>query len=851
MKKKLLHSLGALFVLSLFGLALWALHHELRAYHLKDILDSLDRIPAAHLLVALSLTLLSYIMMTGYDVLSLHYIRRPLGYAKIALASFIGYAFSNNMGLSMVAGGSVRYRLYSFWGLSVLETTEVLAFCGLTLWLGFLALGGVVFVLKPMVIPDALHLPFDSVRPLGEIFLLAVGAYLVLTIFRQKPLKIRNWKFPIPSPKLFIAQIAVAFLDWVLAGTVLFALLPSYPDSSWVGFMAVYLLAQLAGLISQLPGGLGVFETAVVLLMPSSLPTSQVLGSLLAYRGIYYLFPFFVALALLGTREILHKRRAFQRIARALGHWGSFVVPQILAFGSFLGGTILLFSGATPAVTWRLNWLNTFLPLPLIEISHFLGSLVGIGLIILARSLYRRIDAAYMLAVILLGAGIALSLLKGFDFEEAIALSIVLGALLPYRPYFYRKSSLTAERFKPAWVAAILLVMVCSAWLGFFSYKHVAYSENLWWQFTLQGDASRFLRATLGTIVLLMSFALAKLLRPASPKPSATSKADIDRVVPIVGASQKAYAYLALLGDKTFLFNQAENAFIMYCVEGRSWVAVGDPIGPLKEWHELLWLFRETSDRFGGWPVFYEVGSENLSLYLELGLSFLKLGEEAKVPLENFSLEGSAHKKLRQAFNKLHREDCVFEVLSPKEVSSSLGEFRSISDAWLATKNTREKGFSLGFFNEDYLKRLPAGVVRRDGKIIAFANIWKGAAKEELSIDLMRHDSDAPSGVMDYLFIQLMLWGKREGYQWLNLGMAPLSGMEYHELSPLWNRLGSFIFRHGEHFYNLQGLRQYKEKFHPQWESKYLASPGGLSVPRILANVASLISRGMKGVIAK
>jgi phosphatidylglycerol lysyltransferase len=851
MKKKLLHSLGAILVLSLFAVALWVLHHELRAYHWEDILDALERLPTAHLLAALSLTLLSYLMMTGYDALSLYYIRRPLGYAKIALASFIGYAFSNNIGLSMLAGGSVRYRLYSSWGLSLLETTGVLAFCSLTLWLGFLALGGVVFFLNPMVIPQALHLPFDSVRPLGEIFLLAVGAYLVLSIFRRKPIKIRTWEFPVPSPKLSIAQIAVAFLDWCLAGTVLFALLPHPPGFSWVGFMAIYLFAQLAGLISQLPGGLGVFETAMILLMPSDLPASQVLGSLLAYRGIYYLFPFFVALVLLGTREILQKKRAFQKIVQSFGYWSSFVVPPILALASFMGGAILLFSGATPEVTWRLNWLNTFLPLSLIEISHFLGSLAGIGLIILARGLYRKMDAAYVLAVLMLGAGIALSLLKGLDFEEAIALSIVLGALLPCRAYFYRKSSLIAERFTPVWAAAVILVLVCSLWLGLFSYKHVSYSGGLWWQFALHGDAPRFLRATLGSIVLLAGLALAKLLRPASPKPRATSKADVDRAIPIVEGSQKTYAYLALLGDKTLLFNQAENAFIMYGVEGRSWVAMADPIGPLKEWRELLWLFRETSDRFGGWPVFYEVGSEHLSLYLELGLAFLKLGEEARVALEGFALEGAAHKKFRHVFNKLHKEGCEFQVLSPDDVISSLPEFRVVSDSWLAMKKTREKGFSLGFFSEEYLKRFSAGVVRREGKIIAFANIWKGAAKQELSIDLMRHHPDAPSGVMDYLFIQLMLWGKQEGYCSFNLGMAPLSGLQDRELSPLWNRLGSFIFRHGEHFYNLQGLRQYKEKFQPQWEPKYLVSPGGLPVPRILTNVASLVSKGMKGVIAK
>jgi phosphatidylglycerol lysyltransferase len=115
----------------------------------------------------------------------------------------------------------------------------------------------------------------------------------------------------------------------------------------------------------------------------------------------------------------------------------------------------------------------------------------------------------------------------------------------------------------------------------------------------------------------------------------------------------------------------------------------------------------------------------------------------------------------------------------------------------------------------------------------------------------MRYLPEAPRGVMDYLFVELMLWGMKEKYRWFNLGMAPLSGIQDHALAPLWNRLGAFVFRHGEHFYNLQGLRRYKEKFDPEWEPRYLASPGGLALPRILTNIASLISGGVKGVIGK
>jgi phosphatidylglycerol lysyltransferase len=851
MTKRVLHSFAPLFGLLLFGAALWVLYHELRAYHIHDIFRQLEELPARRLFLALSLTLLSYLIMTGYDVLALHYVQHPLSYGKIAMASFIGCAFSNNMGFGMIAGGSVRYRLYSAWGLSTLEITKVVAFCSLTLWLGFLTLGGVVFLIEPMVTPSVLHLPFASLHLLGGVFLGIVGSYFLLSILRKKPFKIRDWEFNLPSTRLSLVQIAVAMLDWAIAGSVLYALLPSTLELSYSGFLGIYLLAQTAGLVSQVPGGLGVFETVVVLFLSPGLPPSASMGSLLAYRGVYYILPLLTAAALLGAQEVLQKKETLQRISSIFGRRASVLVPQVLAFTTFLGGAILLFSGATPPVKWRLTWLTNFFPLLFIEITHFLGSLVGAGLLLLARGLQRRIDAAYILASALLASGVLFSLLKGFDYEEAIALSVMLGALLPCRQYFYRKGSLISQRFQPGWIVAITTVLLCSLWLGVFSHKHVEYSNDLWWQFSLSADAPRFLRASVGAMGVVLLFVVAKLLSPARPQPLPTRQEDLDKANSIVQTSPQTYANLALLGDKAFLFSQNGNAFIMYGVEGRSWIAMGDPVGQEGEWPELVWRFLEIGDRYDGWTVFYEVGHKKLHLYLDLGLTLLKLGEEARVPLKHFSLEGGERKGLRHTCRRLQKEGCVFEVVPREDIPPLLVEFKRISDTWLAEKSTREKGFSLGFFDEAYLTRFPVGIVRKDSKVVAFTNIWPGAGKEELSIDLMRYLPEAPKGVMEYLFIQLMLWGKEAGYQWFSLGMAPLSGLEDHALAPLWSRLGAFVFRHGEHFYNLQGLRQYKEKFDPEWESKYLACPGGLSLPRILANIASLISGGMKGVMAK
>jgi phosphatidylglycerol lysyltransferase len=843
--------IGPALSVALFCVAIWLLHREMSNHTFQSLTDALQAIPPKRLGAALALTGLSYLVMTGYDALALRYIRHPLSYRRIGLASFTGYAFSNNIGLSMLAGASVRYRLYSAWGLSTIEITQVVVFCMLTLWLGFFAIGGAVFTLEPMEVPASLHLPFESVRWLGAILLAVVAAYTALTIARKRPFNIRGWEVQLPPAQLAFLQLALSALDWLLAGAVLYALLGSGAGLSFAGFIGIYLLAQLTGLISQVPGGLGVFETVLVLMLSSRSPAPSILGTLLAFRLIYYWLPLGIAALLLGGQEILQRKAVARRFVALFEKWVSPMIPQVFGFAVFIGGAILLFSGAVPAVERRLSWLKQLVPLPLMELSHFVGSLAGMGLLLLGRGLQRRLDAAYHLTLVLLIAGITASLVKGFDYEEALALLLILTALLPARKHFYRKTSLLSQPFNGGWIAAVIIVLVCSIWIGLYAYQHVEYRGSLWWQFTFTSHASRFLRATVGACILGLFFALGRLLRPAVSKQMIPDAAQLEAAAAIVGNSPATGANLALMGDKFFLFNTAGDAFIMYGVEGRSWIAMADPVGPPDQWQELIWKFRELSDRHGGWTVFYEVGHTHLHLYLDLGLSLLKIGEEAHVPLADFTMEGSRRKGMRNTHSRLEKEGCRFEILSSEQVAARMPALKAVSDAWLADKNTREKGFSLGAFKEDYIRRFPAAVVLRNETLLAFANLWPGAGQQELSIDLMRFRPGAPHGAMEYLFINMLLWGKQQGYRWFNLGMAPLSGLEDRALAPLWNRLGAFIFRHGENFYNFQGLRQYKDKFDPVWQPKYLAAPGGLAMPTVFANLAALISGGVKGIISK
>jgi phosphatidylglycerol lysyltransferase len=308
---------------------------------------------------------------------------------------------------------------------------------------------------------------------------------------------------------------------------------------------------------------------------------------------------------------------------------------------------------------------------------------------------------------------------------------------------------------------------------------------------------------------------------------------------------------LVYLRDKALLFNETRDAFVMYGVQGRTWVAMGDPVGAVEAVPGMIRAFLEKCDDYGGVPVFYEIGPAHMHRYADAGLTFVKLGEEAKVDLGSFTLDGSRGAKFRQSIRRLDKDGGAFRVVPPGEVPTLMPQLAAVSGDWLRHKAGAEKGFSLGFFDSAYLQRFPVAVVERQGRVVAFSNLWLGGDRVELSLDLMRHAEDAPKGVMEALLVNLMAWGKAEGYRRFALGMAPLSGVEASPLAAPWNRVGAFLYEHGEAVYGFQGLRAFKNKFDPVWEPRYLAYPGGLRLPRILADTSALIAGGYRNIFLK
>lgn len=842
-------------VVAVIAVMLHVLQHEAAHLRYHDIMRALRELPRTQVVLAALCTLLSYAVLPGYDLLALEYAGHRLPLRRIAYGSVVAYGLSQTLGFPAFTGGSVRVRLWSAWGLENEEIARALAFANVSFALGIVGLTAGIGLTEPTSSLQRLHLSAGIVRGLAAVGLLFVLAYVGWCI-RARGRIIRVWRAEIPAPRLRLVagQFLVAALDWMLAALVLYVLLPSGHEVRFPAFVAVFVLAHAAGLLSHVPGGLGVFEILMVLQFGDAMPVDRLLGSLLAYRVVFYLLPFVAAIGMLAAHEAWQQRQLIHRttaaVAEGFTRWAEPLMPSAIGTMAVIGGVMLLISGATPAVGGRIGALIDVLPLGVVELSHFAASLAGTGLVILGWALTRRLDAGWHLARALLVIGIVASLLKGLDYEEATVLAVLLALLQAGRRAFYRKSSLLAEPMTPGWIVAIVTVVGVSVWVGLFTYKHLEYSSELWWRFAERGDAPRFLRASAGAAALLGVVGAMRLLRHAPARLHTATVEELQIVARLLPRLDDSAAALALLGDKHLMIADSGDGFLMYGVSGRSWVALGDPFGPEAVQRELAWRFREAADEHGGWPVFYEVSARHLPLYIDLGLTLLKMGEEAIVPLGSFSLEGGGRKGLRRTRRDLQNAGASFTIVPPSEVPALLDDLRVISDEWLTSKSTREKRFSLGRFDPSYLVHFPLALVKVKGRLVAFANLWTGSGRE-VSVDLMRYSPDAPSGVMEYLFIELMTWGRENGFERMSLGMAPLSGLEARALAPRWHRFGGMLYRHGEHFYNFQGLRRYKEKFDPVWEPRYLATPAGLALPRVLSNVASLISGGITGLLTR
>ncbi|MEL4383871.1 bifunctional lysylphosphatidylglycerol flippase/synthetase MprF [Shewanella xiamenensis] len=840
--------------LIIFTVSLFLLYNLEQDYQLNDIFLEIKQFAPSKILLAVLLTLVSYLLLTLYDYLAIRELKSPLSYQQVAPVSFLAFTFSNTIGFSLLTGTSIRYKFYSELGLSGNNITQVVLACSVTFFLGLFFICGLALINFPAEQLSDLPLPtwfFSLNRVIGILMLLGVISYFVFSLMWKRSIQFRGFELAPPIFSLSLKQFLVSSIDWIVVGTLFYSLLPEVDGLSYLQVLSIFFVANAIGVLAHVPGGIGVFETVVTVTLSQYLPAEQILSSVIIYRLMYYIVPFilalmyFVATLVLTNKDKFSKLNVNLQIVRQL-------LPPLLSISVFGVGLVLLLSVVNPSIIHKYHWLGEIVPLPIVELSSLILSASAILLLLLSHGLFKRYQKAFELTQKLLLVAMVFIVLKGAQWQISLALGLIYLLMLPCEQIFYRQGSIVGIKYSFGWALSLAAALFLMMWVLFFAYQDVDYDHSLWFTFSQDSHVSRALRGGAVALVILLIFAFRYVLAMRRPQTRLLDEHTLSCAMDIVANAPSSHGFLALVQDKSLLFNEDNDAFLMYARAGHCWVVMGDPIGNPDKFDDLLWQFRELCDAYDGWPVFYQVTQKYLPHFLEQGLSLYKLGEEAIVPLAEFDLQSSKYRSLRQSHAKALREGLRFKIIEASEVKALLPTLEVISSSWLKAKQGREKGFSVGYFSAAYLCATPMALVYLNDELVAFSNVWASAAKIEFSVDLMRYQpSLSGSNIMDFLFTELLQWGKQQGYQLFNLGMAPMSGLTDRALVPFWTKLAKTVYKKGNKFYNFQGLRRYKDKFNPRWEAKYLICYGGLSLPVVVGSLVTLTSRGTTGVFKK
>ena len=521
---------------------------------------------------------------------------------------------------------------------------------------------------------------------------------------------------------------------------------------------------------------------------------------------------------------------------------------------TILMGFVNLISAVQPALLDRLIIIEKIIPLEVRHGSRVTSALAGFALLLLAGSLWRRKHVAWILTISLLIISLVTHLLKGLDFEEA-SLSLALSILL-----ILLRNSFHAESDRPSvqqglfTLAAAFLFTLLYGSLGFFLLDtHFKVHFGLWeaiqqtvimfTSFYNPGlepitGFGRFFAVSIYLIGLgTLGFAFLMLIRPVLVRQPSTIEERKHANDIILAHGKTSLARATLFTDKSYFFSHQETV-IAFAASGQGAVALGDPIGPDTHTAEAITLFREYCALKDWTPAFVSVLPDYLDYYHAAGFDTLCIGHEAIIDLASFTLEGSKNKDIRNAVSRIERAGYRAEVHLPPLDNALIASLHEISDAWLTMRHGGEMHFSDGWFEDSYIRNGPVIVVYdADGQTIAFANLVPEFQKNELTIDLMRHYSKVEHGTMEFLFSKMLQWAKDNGYSTFSLGLSAIVGVGEKPDDPRAEQALHTISEYVSRFYNFKGLHNFKEKFNPQWEPRYLAYPGASTLPLVLSTI--------------
>ena len=651
--------------------------------------------------------------------------------------------------------------------------------------------------------------------------LLGASLYLPIVLFVSNR---KKWAyFGQLGGKTILSLVLVSVLDWacvisffLLVGYILGYNLPIYD------MIPLFMIAITIGIMSMIPGSLGSFDLIMVSgLVGLGIDKAQALSWLLVFRLFYYILPFCLGVVLflknMGSRLNEKYLGIPQKVIEALS-------TIILVWGLRLFGFFLIVSAIVPQELGHLPLLKELSPSTGQFVFQLPSIVLGVLFFLLARIVKRRLKFTLALMTGLGLVSLVYLNIGSFSLISSIFLIKLLSLI------WWKKDTFVRRHYIYAWedcckdiiyIGGTLFLTLLL--LGHLNPHHVFQLNHL------SHVITHWLYLLSVSLVLVSLYVL--LLRKSNQMKENFGEVfdkqryqDFITTIPNINLD----AALAFLGDKYLYWYQEDGqdkVVFQFAIENNKYVVMSDPLAQPGYLEKALSQFLADAEVANVAVIFYEVNQETTLLLHEYGYGFMKFGETAQVPLEKFTIEGKHGKKFRTVVNKLENKGYQFEVLQPPFDKELLNDLKEISDSWLDGR--QEKGFSLGYFDEKYIQLAPIALVRdEENKVQAFVTFLASNGPEEASIDLMRYDlKTAPNGIMDYLFVKLLLHFKEEGVIFFDLGMAPLSNVGTEKHSFLQEKVAYLIYAFTNRFYSFSGLRQYKQKFSPVWMPRYIAYP--------------------------
>jgi uncharacterized membrane protein YbhN (UPF0104 family) len=606
--------------------AIYVVQREFRHLRLKDIGEALAAIPAHSLVFSFTWTILSYFILTFYDRLGTIYAGHKVSYGRVAFASFCAYALSHNLGFAAISGAAVRYRLYAHWGLTPLQIGKTVAFCSLTFGLGGMVLGGSILFLEPRAIPFfGPHLPKSALYAVGVLLWVIVLGYVTLArVFGR--VKILGHDIELPGWRMALIQVLLATVDVAVTASIFYALLPHAPGLTWLIFLGVYVASYTAGLAANLPGGIGVFDTAMLFGLEPYISAPHIVGAILVFRLYYYVIPLFLAGSLFAGNEILLRGGGLlSHVGRlppvqAIGRWSEpdFAVTTATGAVGLCGALMLSLGVLAPQADF--SWMDPDYGAFASQAGQFVPSLIGAGLVMMAIGLSHRVNLAWGLTIFLLVLGSAFAATQDNRLWVAGVLVLTTLLLAPFRACFYRHPHLMSGPLQPGSALTLVVLGLCLFSLAVTRAHTHLLQNNAFWAVVISRQLPNTVRLAVAISVLLGLAAIWLLLRPGRvrylPWDSSARQLLFE-----MGAGAVQAADGVVLGE-------SGRAAIPFRRCDRVLLGLGDPVGDETDRVSAIWRLRDLANQEGLDAAVWHAGPDLLKIYGDLGLTALPLGPD-------------------------------------------------------------------------------------------------------------------------------------------------------------------------------------------------------------------------------